>query len=103
MMSSNVPIWANCFRYSEAILYQQPLQQRLLRVQPVARLLEDRTAVAVEHVAGDLLAAVGRQAVQDAGVRRRLRQQRGVDLVAGEPLSALVALGFLAHAGPDAG
>src|SRR5215218_3408369 len=42
----------------------QQLHQRLLGVQPVLGLVPDRRAVAVEDLGGDLLARMGRQAVQ---------------------------------------
>src|SRR5436190_1479653 len=84
-------------------LFEQPGQQPLLGVHAVGRLLEDDAAVAVEHLGLDLLAAHRRQAVHDAGVRRRQRQQRLIDLEAGEAAAALLALGLLAHARPDVG
>src|SRR6266498_6036939 len=77
------------------LLQQKPLQEGLLRVHPVAGLLEGDAARTVEDLAGHLLAAVGRQAVHDARVRRRQRQQVGVDLVASETLQAQLALGLL--------
>ena len=45
-------------------------EQRLLGVQPVLGLVPDRRLRAVEHLGGDLLAAVGGQAVQHDRVRR---------------------------------
>ena len=47
-----------------------------------------RRSRAVHHVVGDLLAAVGRQAVQHLAVRRGLRQQRRVHLERGELAAA---------------
>src|SRR5438874_12094747 len=43
---------------------EQELQQRLLRVQPVLGLVPDRRALAVQDPGADLLAGMGRQAVQ---------------------------------------
>jgi hypothetical protein len=42
---------------------QQPLQQSLLKMQPVFRLVPNRTLGSVQNLAGDLLPPVGRQAV----------------------------------------
>src|SRR5262249_13483116 len=80
---------------------QQPLQQGLLGVHAVAGLLEGDALLAVEHLAGHLLAAVRRQAVHEAGLRRSLGHQRRVDLEALERLDTLLVLGLLAHARPD--
>ena len=48
-------------------------QQRLLRVQPVLRLVPDDALRPVDDLGGDLLAAVGRQAVQHDRRRRPAR------------------------------
>ena len=48
---------------------QQPHQQRLLRVQPVLGLVPHRAVRAVDHLVGDLVAAVRRKAVQHNGIR----------------------------------
>src|SRR5438477_12596480 len=55
---------------------EQELQQRLLRVQPVLGLIPDRRALAVQDPGADLLAGMGRQAVQRNGVVARLLEQR---------------------------
>jgi len=47
---------------------QQPSQNALLHVHPVAGLPDDGTLRAVDHLVGDFLAAMGRQAVQEKGV-----------------------------------
>src|SRR5262249_34918341 len=87
--------------FRSLLLQQQPLQERLLRVHAVARLLEREAAFAGEYLAGHLLAAVRRQAVHHPRVLWRQRQQVGVDLVAGEALQPQLALALLAHARPD--
>ena len=51
-----------------SMLLQQPGEQRLLGVQPVLGLVPDGALRPVDDLGGDLLAAVGRQAVQDDGV-----------------------------------
>ena len=51
----------------------------------------------------DLLAVVDGHVVHEGGVGAGHGQQAGVDLVAGEGLSANVGLSLVAHAGPDVG
>ena len=48
---------------------QQPDHDRLLHVQPVLRLVEHHRLRPVDDLVGDLLAAVGGQAVHEEGVR----------------------------------
>ena len=82
----------------------QPLQQRLLGVHAVAGLLEDDAARAVEHVVGDLLAAVGRQAVhQPACAAAPAPAAAAFTWKPANCAQALLALRFLAHARPDVG
>ena len=52
---------------------EQPLEQRLLRVAAVLRLVPDPLALPVEHLGGDLLAGVGREVVQRDRVRDAAR------------------------------
>ena len=61
------------------VLLDEPRQQRLLRVQAVLGLLPDQGCRAVDHLGVDLEAAVGRQAVEEHGIRGRLRHQRRGD------------------------
>src|SRR2546428_1559759 len=82
---------------------QQLEDHGLLRVQPVLRLVEHDRAGAVQHAVGDLLAAMGRQAVHDQGRGLGEAQQPIAQLVARERLAALLALGLLPHAHPHVG
>src|SRR5207249_3436465 len=66
---------------AQRLSFEQKFEDRFLRVQAVAGLLERGRLRAVEHFVGDLLAAVCRQAVKHARVLGRLRQQGGVELV----------------------
>src|SRR5690348_6841711 len=79
----------------------EQLEQRLLSMAPVLRLVPDALARAVEDLLGDLLARVRGQAVQSDGVRRRAVQQRVVDAVAVERGAALVRRVLIAHGDPD--
>ena len=67
---------ARCSRLLCGSLLEQPHQQRLLRVQAVLRLVPDHALRAVEHLVGDLLAAVRGQAVQHDRVGVGACQQR---------------------------
>src|SRR5579859_5787094 len=99
--------WSSGSRFAQtrnvSTLLQQPFQDRLLRVEPIACLLKGVASRAVQYVVGDFLAAVGRQAVQYDGVLRGLRQQSRVQLIRSERLQPVVTLRFLAHARPDIG
>src|SRR5437899_1319173 len=79
---------------------QEQGEQRLLHVQAILRLVPDRRAFPVENLRSDLLARVGRQAVHDEGIRRRMPEQGGVEPVALEVANALVMFLLLAHADP---
>ena len=57
-------------------LLQQPGQDRLLGVPTVLGLVPDGALRAVDHLGGDLLAAVGGQAVQHDRVRVGVAEQR---------------------------
>ena len=70
---------------------------------PVGRLAPDQRVRPLEHVVGDLLAAVCRQTVQDDGVGRRLLDQVAVDGEAREGGQACRPLLLLAHARPHVG
>ena len=58
---------------------------------------------AVDDLGGDLVAAVGRQAVDEDGVGGRERHERGVDLVLAECGDARRLLLLLAHRHPGVG
>ena len=55
-------------------------------------LVPDRRPLAVQHVGGDLLARVRREAVHDERILRREREQRSVDAIRLEILEAARAL-----------
>src|SRR5690606_32003323 len=76
-------------------MLEQPGQQRLLGVEAVLRLIPHHGGGAVDHLSGDLLAAVGRQAVQEdpAGELHQL----GGDLERREGLLAAPVLALLSH------
>ena len=78
-------------------------QQCLLDVQPVLRLLPDQATRSVHHGRGDLLAAMGGQAVHREGVGPGRVEQGVVDPVARERVAALLGLGLLAHRRPGVG
>src|SRR5881409_2856780 len=63
---------------------QQRQDDRLLGVETVLRLVEGDRVRAVEHRVGDLLAAMGGQAVHDQHRGLREAHDRLVDLVAAE-------------------
>src|SRR5579859_2160898 len=90
-------------RWSVIVSCQQPFEQRLLRVHAIAGLVENNAAWAVEDIAGNFLAAVGRQTMHEPGMRRRLGEQLGVHLEFGELLATQFALGLLTHARPNIG
>ena len=69
----------------------------------VRRLLPDHRARAVDHLAADLLAPVGRQAVQEPRVGRAPPHQRVVDGEAGERGPPRCGLLLLAHRRPHVG
>ena len=61
---------------------EQERQQRLLRVQPVLGLVEHDARRPVDHRGGDLLAAMGRQAVHDDRRRRQPAARRSRSSIA---------------------
>src|SRR3954471_12712511 len=81
----------------------QHLQQRLLRVQTVLGLVPDGGAASVEDLGADLLAGVGRQAVEDDRALLGDGEQIGVELERGEVGEPTLCLGLVAHADPDIG
>ena len=82
---------------------QEELEQRLLRVQPVLGLLPHHALRAVDHLRGDLLAAVRRQAVHEQRVLLRRLHHLGVDHPVLEVALARLVLRLEAHRGPDVG
>ncbi len=76
---------------------------RLLRMQAVLGLIEDHRVRRVQHLLGDLLAPVGRQAVHDLHLRPGVPDQVDVHLVGLERGEALVVLSLPAHAGEGVG
>ncbi len=81
---------------------QAPGQQALLGVQPVFRLVEHHRLRPVHHLVGDLLAAMGRQAMHEQRVGLGLRHQAGIDLVALEHVVARLGVA-VAHRHPGVG
>src|SRR5580693_2673814 len=79
-----------------------PGQNPLLRVQPVLGLVEHHRLRAVDHLVGDLLAAMGRQAVHEDGVGLGARHQPRIDLIALEQVVAPRAVA-VAHGDPGVG
>src|ERR1700726_1206697 len=60
---------------------QAPRQNPLLCVEPVLGLVEHHRLRAVDHVVGDLFAAMSRQAVHEEGVGLGARNKPGITLV----------------------
>ena len=56
-------------------LAQKHQQERLLRMQPVFRLIEDDRVGAFHHFVGNFFAAFGREAVHKCRMRLRFRQE----------------------------
>ncbi len=81
----------------------QPDHHRLLRMQPVLGLIEHHRLRSVEHLVGDFLAAMGRQAMHHERALARILQQRVVDLEPLEVAPALRRFLLVAHRGPGIG
>src|SRR5277367_5440223 len=79
-------------------LGKQRVQDRLLDVQAIFRLIVDDRARRIDDARGDLEAAVGGQAMQEDSIRRGLREERFIDLICREDFFASGGFGFLAHA-----
>ena len=86
-----------------AVLADHERHDRLLGVEAILGLIPDERPRAVEHVLGDLLADVGREAVHRDRLAARNRQQLTVEAEALEIEEPLLALLLLAHARPDVG
>ena len=83
---------------------KQARQDRLLGMQAVVRLGEDRRMRAIGNLIGQLLAAVRRQAVHhDRILDRASATSFGIHLVGREDLLADAGFFLLAHAGPGIG
>src|SRR5437899_57054 len=80
------------------LLADHERHERLLRVQAVLGLVPDGRLGAVDDRFLDLLAVVGREAVQDDCVRRGRAEELLVDSVAREVLEPPGTFVFLAHA-----
>ena len=86
------------------LLLEQPRHDGLLHVPTVLGLVPDDAVRPVDHLGGDLLAAVGGQAVQHDRVVGRRGQQRVVELPRPEDVGrACVRLGLPAHRDPRVG
>ena len=72
-------------------------------MQTVLRLVEHRACWAVDHVVGDLIATVGRQAVQDDRVDVRRGEEVGVDLIGPERRTTVLTVVLLSHRHPGVG
>src|SRR5580704_17812481 len=81
---------------------QAPRQNPLLRVQPVLGLVEHHRLRAVDHLVGDLFAAMGRQAVHEDGAGLGACHQPRIDLIALEQVMAPRAVA-VAHGDPGTG
>jgi hypothetical protein len=81
----------------------RPIQNRLLHMQPVFCLLENRAGVGFQCFLVNLFAAIRGQTVHHQRVLFRQLHQNGIDLVAGQKFDALLRLGFLAHRNPHVG
>src|SRR4051794_13278159 len=91
-------------RVRSGVARDQQLEQRLLRVTAILRLVPDALASAVEDVRRDLLARMRREAVQGEGAGLRAVQQRVVEPVGGELAPArLGGRLVVAHADPHVG
>src|SRR5215211_259007 len=81
----------------------QQLEQRLLHMAPVLRLVPDPLARAVEHLGGDLLAGVGGKAVEGYRAGCGAVDQRVVDAVRRKRAAAVVVPALVPHGHPDVG
>src|SRR5690242_19573722 len=95
-------MWSSGYTAPPRLAREKRLQQRLLGVQPVLRLVPDGGGVGVEDVGFDLLARVGGQAVEDDRPVLGGGEQVGVEPERGEVGAATVGLGLeVVHADPD--
>src|SRR5262249_2710252 len=93
--------WASF--YESGTRDEQILQQRLLRVQPVAGFLPDDRARVLEQIVADFFAAMRRQAVHEERIRARAVEQPLIDLVALEALEPARPFLLVPHRRPDVG
>src|SRR5438552_1711212 len=82
---------------------EQPEQQGLLRVQAVLGLVPNARVRPVDDLVGDLLAPVGREAVQHQDIRSGPVYGLLIEPVGREHQAPIGGLLFLSHAGPDVG
>src|SRR5690349_18915919 len=76
-------------------------QNCFLRVQAIFRLLVHHRVGGIDDLVGDLVAAMGRQAMHEDGVEFGAAEQVGIHLVRQENLAPLGCFRLLAHACPD--
>src|ERR1035437_8104362 len=81
----------------------QPDHHRLLRMQPILGLIKHDGARPIDHVVGDFLAAMRRQAMHYDRALARILQQRVVDLEPLEVAPALRRFFLTAHRSPRVG
>src|SRR5208282_3216310 len=81
----------------------QPDHHRLLRMQPILGLIKHDGARSVDHLDGDFLAAMRRQAMHYDRALARILQQRVVDLEPLEVAPALRRFFLTAHRSPGVG
>ena len=81
---------------------EAPEQDRLLRVQPVLRLVPNQRLRAIEHRIGRLFAAMCGQAMEEFGIGLRTRHQAFIDLI-GHHRRNLVVRVVLPHRHPGIG
>src|ERR1700691_5284032 len=96
------PIWEPFRRLRRAISRETPGQYALLRMQPVLRFVEHHRLRAVDHLVGNLFAAMRGQAMHKDGARLGARHQSGIDLIALEQIVAAGAVS-IAHGDPGIG
>ena len=78
----------------------RPVQNRLLHMQPVFGLGENRVGVGFKSFLVNFLAAICRQAVHHQRVRFGELHELLIDLITAQSLESLGGLGLLAHRNP---
>src|SRR6476620_4830518 len=96
-----VPCFLGCGIRQAYSAVEQELQQGLLGVAAILRLVPNRLARAVQNRLGDLLARVGREAVQRDRAVGGAVEQGVVDPVGRERSAPLVGGALVAHGDPD--
>src|SRR2546430_14678244 len=80
--------------------FEQPAEQRFLRVHAVLRLIEHRALRSVDDLVGDLFATMGRQVMQDDRTALPPAEQRRGQLKAPQGTTPSPALPLLTPARP---